>query len=127
MMDLKLGRREASVCINTQLLAAALKYEQALSKIREGATLALEKRETAATRKTFDKAEAALLQLQQETARTPSFARRPMPRTALQPLVKDGAVKDIGGDRDTLGEMAGEATLDAVTTATGAAAKEKTE
>jgi len=54
------------VSINTQLLAAALKYEQILSKIREREKARLEQRETPLVRKKFDKAEAALHALQQD-------------------------------------------------------------
>lgn len=57
------------VCINTRLLAAALKYEQVLSKIREKEKLRVEKRNTLSARKKFDKAEAALLTLQQDILR----------------------------------------------------------
>ncbi|MFO7900656.1 MAG: hypothetical protein R6V58_16550 [Planctomycetota bacterium] len=56
------------VCINTRLLAAALQYELLLNKIRDKAKAALDEKANPGVQKRFDKAEAALLELQEEIA-----------------------------------------------------------
>ena len=57
------------VCINTKVLAAALRYELVLGKIREKAKATLDKRPSAVAQKKFDQAEAALQKLQEDLAK----------------------------------------------------------